>query len=303
MKFICKKINPFIKAFTLAEVLITLTIIGVVAAITVPTIMQKVQDYAWKEDNTHFKMNINEAMNQMKTNDALTGYPTSDDFVDEFAKYFRIAHRCDSSNLTDCFVSDFKSNLGAEINTEARLKTGADFGKATYTSPLVGIQFNNGVQGIIAYNPDCEYVNPYDNRAIATECLSMVYDLNGTTKPNVIDKDIYTYNATITPASAYLTSVSITGGRTAPHWNNTAFNRDVQNYSITAYASPLTLTLVVEDANATTTVLANNASLSPVSQSAGTWVYSLPLNSGQNTVSAKVNNAGSNQTYAFNITR
>ena len=34
------------KAFTLAEVLITLTIIGVIAALTIPNLMQKWQDHA-----------------------------------------------------------------------------------------------------------------------------------------------------------------------------------------------------------------------------------------------------------------
>ena len=33
-------------AFTLAEVLITLTIIGVIAALTIPTLMQKWSDHA-----------------------------------------------------------------------------------------------------------------------------------------------------------------------------------------------------------------------------------------------------------------
>ena len=42
------------KAFTLAEVLITLGIIGIVAAITIPTLMNNTQNYqfkqAWKKE-------------------------------------------------------------------------------------------------------------------------------------------------------------------------------------------------------------------------------------------------------------
>ena len=41
-------VNPFCKAFTLAEVLITLAIIGVVASLTIPTLMKNYQEKEWK---------------------------------------------------------------------------------------------------------------------------------------------------------------------------------------------------------------------------------------------------------------
>lgn len=179
--------------FTLAEVLITITIIGVVAAIVIPALVKNITEHVWGEEKTNFEMKINEAMNQMKTNDVLTGYATSEDFVNAFVKYMKITRTCDSSNLTNCFVPKFKTTTGKEIITATTMKTGKNFGKKTYTSPLVGIQFNNGIQGLISYNPDCAYVNPYDNRASATECLSMLYDLNGSSKPNVVGKDIVAY--------------------------------------------------------------------------------------------------------------
>lgn len=182
------------KAFTLAEVLITLTIIGVVAAIIIPMLMENINSHVWGEEKTNFEMKINEAMNQMKTNDALTGYATTQDFVVEFMKYMKISNTCLSGYYTNCFVPKLKASDGTEVDTVAKLRTGKDFGKTTYTSPLVGVQFNNGVQGLVAYDPDCAYVNRYDNQASATGCLSILYDLNGSSKPNQAGKDIVMYH-------------------------------------------------------------------------------------------------------------
>lgn len=186
--------NPRKCGFTLAEVLITITIIGVVAAIVIPWFVENVQNQAWSAEKANFNMKINEAMNQMKTNDALTGYATNEEFVETFKKYMKITRVCDSSNLTSCFVPMLKAGDGTEVDTVKKLRTGEDFGKDNYTSPLMGVQFANGIQGLVAYNPDCAYVNPYDNHASATGCLSILYDINGSSKPNQANKDIMMYN-------------------------------------------------------------------------------------------------------------
>ena len=74
-------------AFTLAEVLITLTIIGIVAAFTIPTLMANVTQRVFTSAQDVALKKITEATNQMKTNDALSGYATTDAFADEFLKY------------------------------------------------------------------------------------------------------------------------------------------------------------------------------------------------------------------------
>lgn len=66
----------------------------------------------------------------------------------------------------------------------------------TYTAPLVGLQFNNGINAIIAYDPDCVRIDPYNNTNNPSGCLSMVYDLNGFAKPNRVNKDIKLFNVT-----------------------------------------------------------------------------------------------------------
>lgn len=94
--------NPNMKriGFTLAEVLITIGIIGVVAAITIPTLMQNIQDYqfkqAWKKEYSV----INQAYIQMKQDNGgdFSGYfNNSDDasvLLQSFSNYFRTISVC-----------------------------------------------------------------------------------------------------------------------------------------------------------------------------------------------------------------
>ena len=41
--------NIKLKAFTLSEILITLLVIGVIAALTIPQLIQNVQEWSWKQ--------------------------------------------------------------------------------------------------------------------------------------------------------------------------------------------------------------------------------------------------------------
>lgn len=131
---------------------------------------------------------------EIKINNEMDGYDTSEHFVDAFARYMKISKRCDSSTLAKCFSNKIYATDGTEVDTIASLKTGKDFGKSTYTSPLVGVLFSNGTTALIAYDPACVRQDAYDNQATATGCLSMLYDINGFSKPNQAGKDIRMYN-------------------------------------------------------------------------------------------------------------
>ena len=108
-------------AFTLAEVLITLGIIGVVAAMTLPTLFA---NYRKKQTVTQLKKaysEINQAIKLSETeNGELSGWhfedtPASrDEFAnDYFMKYFRIIKKCKPSN-EECF-SKISNINGAPI--------------------------------------------------------------------------------------------------------------------------------------------------------------------------------------------
>ena len=183
-----------ITGFTLAEILITLSIIGVVAALTIPQLMKNLNDYALSKAQTITLAKITEATNQMKSNDVLDGYATTEAFADEFQKYLKVSKRCTSANLTDCFAPNFTSAGGKQITTTS-LITGNKLGQPTYTSPTVAFGLANGTTILFAFNPTCVRIDPTDNQTNTTSCLSLVYDVNGNSKPNIIGKDISTVNA------------------------------------------------------------------------------------------------------------
>ena len=51
-------------AFTLAEVLITITLIGIVAAMTIPTLISNYQQKAWDEHPKFLKLNLKKLSKQ-----------------------------------------------------------------------------------------------------------------------------------------------------------------------------------------------------------------------------------------------
>ena len=70
--------------FTLAEVLITLGIVGVVAAITMPPLITNVTEKVNSERQTNIAQKITQAMEQMRAHGLLNSkYPTTEAFVDE----------------------------------------------------------------------------------------------------------------------------------------------------------------------------------------------------------------------------
>ena len=65
------------KAMTLAEVLITVGIIGVIAVMLLPPTIKAVDTWIFSSANTVFLSKLKEGINQMNLNSSLTGYPTN----------------------------------------------------------------------------------------------------------------------------------------------------------------------------------------------------------------------------------
>jgi len=87
-------------SFTLAEVLITLGIIGVVAAYTIPILMQNIQDQQFKEAAKEAYSKASQAIQQMKNDNggSLSTYTNSyTNFKTPFMAYFKIIDPCTST--------------------------------------------------------------------------------------------------------------------------------------------------------------------------------------------------------------
>ena len=78
------KILYKITAFTLAETLITLLVIGIVVVLTLPALMQQVGEYTLKKQRDVFGRKFEEGLQQMRVDGKLeVKYESTEDFIKE----------------------------------------------------------------------------------------------------------------------------------------------------------------------------------------------------------------------------
>ena len=188
---ICTKTRQY--AFTLAEVLITLAIIGVVATMTIPTLIANYNQKSWDTATSVFNRRLGEALKIMNANGSLAGYNSTEDFVTELSKHIKIVKTCDNTNLTDCFVSEISTGQDS-VKTEDIKKSKNLYSTEDYGTDTMGVMFADGTSALIAYNPNTPY-DPYSNKIVSvngdgksasldTEAISILYDVNGLKSPN-----------------------------------------------------------------------------------------------------------------------
>ena len=194
-------------AFTLAEVLITLAIIGVVAILTIPLLVKNYNEKAWATAQDVFTKRLEVAAKQLNTEEKLAGYSSTMDFVNELKNKIKITKICDSSELTKCFAKTITTanNLTYDTETDLTQLTKEDWGTGT-----VGVQFANGVNALISYNPNTTQ-DPYNNQfAASAESMAIIYDVSGYKNPNILGKDI-NVNANVKPLDCLIKS-DLVGG-------------------------------------------------------------------------------------------
>ena len=187
----CKRV-----AFTLAETLITLAIIGVVAAITIPSLVKNYNEKAWSTAKDVFEKRLEVATRQLNTEEKLAGYNSTMDFVNELKNKIKITKICDNNNITKCFNKQVIWNAGDEPVDMSTIKNAASLGQDDWDTDTVAVQFANGVNAIIAYNPNTTQ-EPFNNTFAATAAsMAILYDVSGNKNPNTNGKDI-AHNANV----------------------------------------------------------------------------------------------------------
>ena len=198
-------------AFTLAEVLITLGIIGVVAALTLPALLANIQGKVRAEQIRTVKYKFTKATDKMKSLSLIGAYPTTNDFVQELRKHLVIAKVCDANHIRDCWPYDTVILQDDKEYDISKTKTGKAFkmpkdNNHDYTNPTVGIVTGDGTAMILSYNSKCDALDPVksygwsteDNKPVTnatTNCVAAVFDINGGNKPNKLSKDVVLFNA------------------------------------------------------------------------------------------------------------
>ena len=214
-------------AFTMAEILLSLTIIGVVAAITLPSLTGNINERTWNTQRKALYARFSQAIALMP---ALNGYGTltegdsstsavdtaAETFVTNgLAKVLKINNICDSEHLDDCGIPAkiIPLDLGGSSVSNVQLDdiktlvgfnsmfngtwSGYNFTSGSYSqldTKAAAFETANGESILTYYNPLCKSSAMLSSNAMYYSqpfmCANFVYDLNGSKGPNTVGKDI-----------------------------------------------------------------------------------------------------------------
>ena len=161
-------------AFTLAEVLVTLGIIGVVSAMTVPTLMQNYQRQSYVTQLHKTYNEFSQALLRYQTdrnaiNLSEAGLSSQDAVNNFITTYFKNVKECDAMN--NCFASSYKGLDGSTIDN--------------YKVDVKSYVLASGVS-----------IRPYYLKSGA-KLVNIGIDINGQKGPNIGGRDLfwfYVYN-------------------------------------------------------------------------------------------------------------
>ena len=165
-------------AFTLAEVLVTLGIIGVVSAMTVPTLMQNYQRQSYvtqlhKVYNETSQVFLRYMTDRNAINLREAGISSQAEMNNVITNYFKITNSCLNPNeVKPCFAaySDYKKISGQALEYWGN-NSGAGIGMSYILASGASVRF---------------YYVGRDNLFI-----SLVTDINGPKGPNILGRDMF----------------------------------------------------------------------------------------------------------------
>ncbi len=194
-------LNKSETAFTLAEVLITLSVIGIVAALTIPSMIENHNNKAWKTAKDLWDKKLVEATRQMNIDGVMTGVASStEDYMNYFKKYVKVIKTCENDKLENCYATKFVQTGDKETEVEVNsLTTASKLGQKNWNTNTMGFVIADGTTVVMAYNPNCSSVDPFSQEGQSGQvgCMSMLIDVNGKKGPNRVGDDIELKNATI----------------------------------------------------------------------------------------------------------
>lgn len=226
-------------AFTMAEILISLTIIGIIAAIIIPTIHANIEKKTWETKKKVLYSRFAQALPLMSNLDRYGIGATQEETNEKAAmafvmgglnKVLKINNICDKNELEKCGIApkiqtyagdiiDFPQNI-AEFNPIFTNSLGGYINpQYTMNTNVAALETSNGESIAVFYNPTCKpnnniidlvvtnfrvmYVQPF-------MCANFVYDLNGLKKPNIVGKDIWFITA-LYPTDTVVVSPMLSG--------------------------------------------------------------------------------------------
>ena len=181
------------RAFTLAEVLITLVVIGVIAALTIPTLINKTNNEAYVTALKKFYSETNQVLQTLAAQDCGTPgsivecFDTSKAFEQAVASHFKISKNCNYDKNQNCWAP-------VNINYDG---SGSDFQDYDFNS-INSLNFVtlDGMSVGIDVGPDCEsdYSDGNDPESpLYNTCGIVEVDVNGLKPPNRSGVDVFKF--------------------------------------------------------------------------------------------------------------
>ena len=214
------------RAFTLAETLVTLLFIGIVASLVMPSLVNNFKQKQYDVQVKSFKQKFQEGMDTMRLRNRLMPvYDSTMDFVKEMQKHFNITQVCDSTHLSDCFEGNFTAKAYDENGNETASKTfkTKDLSDTKSLSPasdfnsdLAGVKFADGTGAILTRNPSCSGPTNSETNGDVYRCLGYIGFVGNLSKAHTLGRDMVTNMDLINP---YGLSFKIVGRKDNVNWD------------------------------------------------------------------------------------
>ena len=193
-------------AFTMAEILISLTIIGVIAAITLPSLRANINERTWATQKKALFARMSQAIALL---DSANSYDSAQAFVTEgLNEVLKINNICAGDSLSDCGIATNFITMAGSASTLPKTWNALGLTSKTFTNPnsttsyaadstdlVAAFETQNGESIMVFYNPDCVPDNEDSPSTTPVDmfpyvCANMIYDLNQDKGPNTVGKDI-----------------------------------------------------------------------------------------------------------------
>lgn len=167
--------------FTLAEVLITLMVIGVVASLTIPVVTRKVNEAqnktAWKKSFSEFSQAITLAMG---ARDNLVGlFSGEDSFRDLIVNNMKYIQLCNTGTAAGPNACWHDQNSWHDYDGTPHISDFSDRSRAVLSNGTL-VVFN-------MHTTNCDCIHTANDDV----CADITIDINGFKGPNNISKDIF----------------------------------------------------------------------------------------------------------------
>lgn len=173
-------------AFTLAEVLITMAVIGVVAALTIPILVQstnkKELESAFME-NYNILHQVSQQLLNENDNNIANIYLNETAMLNAFAQKLKVAKTCTAVQAVgNCWATNVR-NLN---NTNTSVMTSA--------SPTIVLANGAAIQVDAGGYYQSACTTPwYTGKGNTGVCAPITVDVNGLKKPNLVGRDIFVF--------------------------------------------------------------------------------------------------------------